>query len=133
MKRLLDSIEPPRDLRKLDRTQLPHVAQEIRDMIIDVVSKVGGHFGGNLGIVELTLALHYVFDTPRDQIVFDTGHQSYPHKLITGRRDTFHTIRQHGGISGFCKREESEYDVFNAGHAWTSISARRGSSASRRA
>ncbi len=126
MKRLLDSIESPRDLRKLDRTQLPQVAQEIRDMIIDVVSKVGGHFGGNLGIVELTLALHYVFDTPRDQIVFDTGHQSYPHKLITGRRDTFHTIRQHGGISGFCKREESEYDVFNAGHASTSISASLG-------
>src|SRR5688572_6913940 len=126
MKRLLDSIESPRDLRKLDRTQLPQVAQEIRDMIIDVVSKVGGHFGGNLGIVELTLALHYVFDTPRDQIVFDTGHQSYPHKLITGRRDTFHTIRQHGGISGFCKREESEYDVFNAGHASTSISAALG-------
>jgi 1-deoxy-D-xylulose-5-phosphate synthase len=126
MARLLDSIESPRDLRKLDRTQLPQVAQEIRDMIIDVVSKVGGHFGGNLGIVELTLALHYVFDTPRDQIVFDTGHQSYPHKLITGRRNTFHTIRQHNGISGFCKREESEYDVFNAGHASTSISAALG-------
>ena len=123
MTRLLDSIETPRDLRKLDRRQLPQVAQEIRDQIIDVVSRVGGHFGGNLGIVELTLALHYMFDTPRDQIVFDTGHQSYPHKLITGRRDTFHTIRQHNGISGFCKREESEYDVFNAGHASTSISA----------
>jgi 1-deoxy-D-xylulose-5-phosphate synthase len=123
MPRLLDSIESPRDLRKLDRRQLPQVAQEIRDQIIDVVSRVGGHFGGNLGIVELTLALHYMFDTPRDQIVFDTGHQSYPHKLITGRRDTFHTIRQHNGISGFCKREESEYDVFNAGHASTSISA----------
>jgi 1-deoxy-D-xylulose-5-phosphate synthase len=126
MSRLLDSIETPRDLRKLDRRQLPQVAQEIRDQIIDVVSRVGGHFGGNLGIVELTLALHYVFDTPRDQIVFDTGHQSYPHKLITGRRDTFHTIRQHNGISGFCKREESEYDVFNAGHASTSISAALG-------
>jgi 1-deoxy-D-xylulose-5-phosphate synthase len=126
MARLLDSIDTPRDLRKLDRTQLPQVAQEIRDTIIDVVSKVGGHFGGNLGIVELTLALHYVFDTPRDQIVFDTGHQSYPHKLITGRRNTFHTIRQHNGISGFCKREESEYDVFNAGHASTSISAALG-------
>jgi 1-deoxy-D-xylulose-5-phosphate synthase len=123
MPRLLDSIETPRDLRKLDRRQLPQVAQEIRDQIIDVVSRVGGHFGGNLGIVELTLALHYAFDTPRDQIVFDTGHQSYPHKLITGRRDTFHTIRQHNGISGFCKREESVYDVFNAGHASTSISA----------
>ncbi|HEY0140336.1 MAG TPA: 1-deoxy-D-xylulose-5-phosphate synthase [Thermoanaerobaculia bacterium] len=126
MARLLDSIETPRDLRKLDRKQLPQVAQEIRDTIIDVVSRVGGHFGGNLGIVELTLALHYIYDTPRDQIVFDTGHQSYPHKLITGRRDTFHTIRQHNGISGFCKREESVYDVFNAGHASTSISAALG-------
>ena len=126
MPRLLDSIETPRDLRKLDRKQLPQVAQEIREQIIDVVSRIGGHFGGNLGIVELTLALHYTFDTPRDQIVFDTGHQSYPHKLITGRRDKFHTIRQHDGISGFCKREESEYDVFNAGHASTSISAALG-------
>ena len=126
MTRLLDSIETPRDLRKLDRKQLPQVAQEIRDTVIDVVSRVGGHFGGNLGIVELTLALHYVYNTPRDQIVFDTGHQSYPHKLITGRLKTFPTIRQHGGISGFCKREESEYDVFNAGHASTSISAALG-------
>ncbi|HET8797292.1 MAG TPA: 1-deoxy-D-xylulose-5-phosphate synthase, partial [Thermoanaerobaculia bacterium] len=126
MPRLLDSIDSPRDLRKLDRRKLPQVAQEIRDQIVDVVSRIGGHFGGNLGIVELTLALHYTFDTPRDQIVFDTGHQSYPHKLITGRRDTFHTIRQHNGISGFCKREESEYDVFNAGHASTSISAALG-------
>src|SRR5258707_6310205 len=124
--RILDNIETPKDVRKLDRRQLPVVAQEIRDQIIDVVSKKGGHFGGNLGVVELTLALHYVFDTPRDQIVFDTGHQSYPHKLITGRRDTFDTIRMHGGISGFCKREESEYDVFNAGHASTSISAALG-------
>jgi 1-deoxy-D-xylulose-5-phosphate synthase len=126
MTRLLDTINSPADVRKLDRRQLPQLAQEIRDTIIDTVSKVGGHFGGNLGIVELTLALHYVFQTPRDQIVFDTGHQSYPHKLITGRRDTFHTIRQHNGISGFCKREESEYDVFNAGHASTSISAALG-------
>jgi len=126
MPRLLDSIDTPRDLRKLDRKQLPQVAQEIRDTVIDVVARIGGHFGGNLGIVELTLALHYIFDTPRDQIVFDTGHQSYPHKLITGRRETFPTIRQHNGISGFCKREESEYDVFNAGHASTSISAALG-------
>ena len=123
MTRLLDKINSPADLRKLDRSQLPQVAQEIRDRIIEVVSKVGGHFGGNLGIVELTLAIHYVFDTPRDQLVLDTGHQSYPHKLLTGRQDRFHTIRQHDGISGFCKREESEYDVFNAGHASTSISA----------
>src|SRR6476619_550668 len=126
MTRLLDKIDTPLDLRKLDRKQLPRVAQEIRDTIIDVVSTIGGHFGGNLGIVELTLALHYVYNTPRDQLVFDTGHQSYPHKLITGRREQFHTIRQHGVISGFCKREESEYDVFNAGHASTSISASLG-------
>src|SRR5436189_2240942 len=126
MPRILDSIDTPRDVRKLDQKLLPQLAQEIRDMIIDVVSKVGGHFGGNLGIVELTLALHYVYNTPRDQIVLDTGHQSYPHKLITGRRDTFPTIRQHNGISGFCKREESAYDVFNAGHASTSISAALG-------
>jgi 1-deoxy-D-xylulose-5-phosphate synthase len=126
MARLLDKINTPLDLRKLDRSELPKLAAEIRETIIDTVSKIGGHFGGNLGIVELTLALHYVFETPRDQIVFDTGHQSYPHKLITGRRDTFHTIRQHNGISGFCKREESEYDVFNAGHASTSISAALG-------
>src|SRR6266581_126358 len=126
MTRLLEQINSPVDLRRLDRRQLPQLAQEIRDRIIDVVSQIGGHFGGNLGLVALTLALHYVFDTPRDQIVFDTGHQSYPHKLITGRRDTFHTIRLHNGISGFCKREESEYDVFNAGHASTSISAALG-------
>jgi 1-deoxy-D-xylulose-5-phosphate synthase len=126
MSRILDTIDTPYDVRKLDRRQLPQLAAEIRERIIDVVSKVGGHFGGNLGIVELTLALHWVFNTPRDQIVFDTGHQSYPHKLITGRREHFPTIRQHGGISGFCKREESEYDVFNAGHASTSISAALG-------
>ena len=126
MTKILDTINTPADVRKLDRKQLPQLAEEIRERVIDVVSKIGGHFGGNLGIVELTLALHYVYDTPRDQLVFDTGHQSYPHKLITGRRETFPTIRQHGGISGFCKREESEYDVFNAGHASTSISAALG-------
>src|SRR6266581_4434030 len=126
MTRLLDQIDSPADLRKLDRSQLPQLAQEIRERIIEVVSSIGGHFGGNLGIVELTLAIHYVFDTPRDQLVLDTGHQSYPHKLITGRRDRFRTIRQHDGISGFCKREESEYDVFNAGHASTSISSALG-------
>jgi len=126
MSKLLDTIDSPHDLRKLDRAKLPLVAQEIRDRIIEVVSQLGGHFGGNLGVVELTLALHYVFQTPRDQIVWDTGHQSYPHKLITGRRDQFHTIRQADGISGFCKREESAYDVFNAGHASTAISAALG-------
>ncbi len=126
MARLLDSIDTPHDLRKLDRSSLPQLATEIREQIIDVVSQIGGHFGGNLGVVELTLALHYVFDTPRDQLVWDTGHQTYPHKLITGRRDRFHTIRQHDGISGFCKREESTFDVFNAGHASTAISAALG-------
>ncbi|MGH9458606.1 MAG: 1-deoxy-D-xylulose-5-phosphate synthase [Thermoanaerobaculia bacterium] len=123
---ILDTIHSPLDVRKLERAQLPQLGQEIRDRIIEVVSRMGGHFGGNLGVVELTLALHYVFNTPIDQLVWDTGHQSYPHKLITGRRERFHTIRQHGGISGFCKREESEYDVFNAGHASTSISAALG-------
>ena len=126
MTKLLDQINSPEDIRQLDRAQLAQLAQEIRERIIEVVSQIGGHFGGNLGITELTLAIHYVFDTPRDQLVLDTGHQSYPHKLITGRRDRFHTIRQHDGISGFCKREESEYDVFNAGHASTSISAALG-------
>jgi 1-deoxy-D-xylulose-5-phosphate synthase len=126
MAKILDNINTPADIRKLDRKQLAQLAEEIRHRVIEVVSAIGGHFGGNLGIVELTLALHYVYDTPRDQLVFDTGHQSYPHKLITGRRETFHTIRQHNGISGFCKREESEYDVFNAGHASTSISAALG-------
>ena len=126
MPNILDTINTPDDVRKLDRKQLPQLAEEIRHRVIEVVSTIGGHFGGNLGIVELTLALHYVYDTPRDQLVFDTGHQSYPHKLITGRREQFHTIRQHGGISGFCKREESAYDVFNAGHASTSISAALG-------
>jgi 1-deoxy-D-xylulose-5-phosphate synthase len=126
MTKILDTINTPGDVRKLDRKQLPLLAEEIRTRIIDVVSSIGGHFGGNLGIVELTLALHYVYNTPCDQLVFDTGHQSYPHKLITGRRETFHTIRQHNGISGFCKREESPYDVFNAGHASTSISAALG-------
>jgi 1-deoxy-D-xylulose-5-phosphate synthase len=126
MTQILDTINTPGDVRKLDRKQLPQLAEEIRERIIDVVSTIGGHFGGNLGIVELTLALHYVYDTPRDQLVFDTGHQTYPHKLITGRRETFPTIRQHNGISGFCKREESPYDVFNAGHASTSISAALG-------
>ncbi|MBW3563686.1 MAG: 1-deoxy-D-xylulose-5-phosphate synthase [Acidobacteria bacterium] len=126
MANILDTIHSPADIRMLNLRQLEQLAGEIRERIVDVVSEKGGHFGGNLGVVELTLALHYVFDTPRDQLVFDTGHQSYPHKLITGRRERFHTIRQHEGISGFCKREESIYDVFNAGHASTSISASLG-------
>ena len=120
---LLSSINSPTDLKKLSINQLPTLAEEIREQIIDVTSKVGGHLSSNLGVVELTLALHYIFDTPNDKIVWDTGNQGYTHKLITGRRESFHTLRQFGGVSGFCKREESEFDVFNAGHAGTGVSA----------
>jgi len=124
--RLLDGINSPADLKKLPRTELPRLAEEIREEIIRVTSMNGGHLATNLGIVELTLALHVVFDTPRDKIVWDTGNQVYAHKLITGRRDRFHSIRQFGGLSGFTRREESPYDSFNAGHAGTSISAALG-------
>jgi 1-deoxy-D-xylulose-5-phosphate synthase len=124
--RLLDGINSPADLKKLPRTELPRLAEEIREEIIRVTSMNGGHLATNLGIVELTLALHVVFDAPRDKIVWDTGNQVYTHKLITGRRDRFHTIRQFGGLSGFTRREESPYDSFNAGHAGTSISAALG-------
>ena len=102
------------------------VAEEIRALIISTLSKTGGHLASNLGVVELSIALHYAFDTPRDKIVWDVGHQSYPHKILTGRREQFHTIRQPGGISGYCKREESPYDAFGAGHSSTSISAALG-------
>ncbi len=120
---LLHTINGPSDLKKLSIDQLPSLAEEIREQIIDVTSKVGGHLASNLGVVELTLALHYAFNTPDDKIVWDTGNQGYTHKLITGRRERFHTLRQFGGVSGFCKREESEFDVFNAGHAGTGVSA----------
>jgi len=123
---ILNTINSPQDLKRLDRHQLNHLAQEIRDKILEVVSKNGGHLGGPLGAVELTLAVHYVFDAPKDKIVIDTGHQSYPHKLITGRRDNFHTLRQHKGVCGFCNIFESQYDVFGAGHASTGISAALG-------
>jgi 1-deoxy-D-xylulose-5-phosphate synthase len=126
MARLLDGIDYPRDMRKLSLDQLPQLAQEIREEVISVVSEVGGHFASTLGAVELTLALHYVFDTPEDRIVWDTGHQTYAHKLICGRRNRLGTIRQLGGLSGFLSREESEYDTFGAGHAGTSISAALG-------
>jgi len=124
--KLLDGIEYPRDVRRLAVEELPQLAQEIRDEVISVVSEVGGHLASTLGAVELTLALHYVFDTPEDRIVWDTGHQAYAHKLICGRRNRLATIRQLGGISGFLSRDESEYDVFGAGHAGTSISAALG-------
>ena len=126
MARLLDGIDYPKDVRKLTPEELPQLAEEIREEVISVVSEVGGHFASTLGAVELTLALHYVFDTPEDRIVWDTGHQAYAHKLICGRRERLGTIRQLGGLSGFLSREESEYDVFGAGHAGTSISAALG-------
>lgn len=122
----LFKINSPSDLRQMPLEDLAGVSNEIRRYIIEVITKVGGHFGANLGAVELTVALHYVFNTPEDKIIFDTGHQAYPHKIITGRRDLLPTIRQIGGISGFLKRTESEYDVFGAGHASTSISAALG-------
>ncbi len=120
---LLKGIEGPSDLRKLSPEQFPDLCQEIRDQIISVISDVGGHLASNLGVVELTVALHYLLHTPDDLIVWDTSNQTYAHKLLTGRREQFHTIRQFGGLSGFCKREESVYDTFNAGHAGTGVSA----------
>lgn len=123
---ILSKVNEPKDLKHLDVAALKILAHEIREFLIDVVSQTGGHFGGGLGTVELTLALHKVFDSPKDQIVWDTGHQAYPHKVITGRKELFHTIRQFHGISGFLKRSESEHDAFGAGHASTSISAALG-------
>jgi 1-deoxy-D-xylulose-5-phosphate synthase len=126
MQSLLNSIHTPADLRKLTTEQLPQLAAELRAFIIDVVSVKGGHLGASLGVVELTIALHYVFDTPVDQLVWDVGHQAYGHKILTGRRAVFATNRQQGGISGFPKRAESEYDTFGTGHSSTSISAALG-------
>jgi 1-deoxy-D-xylulose-5-phosphate synthase len=126
MSRLLDGVEYPKDIRRFSIDELNQLAAEIREEVISVVSEVGGHFASTLGAVELTLALHYVFNTPDDRIVWDTGHQAYAHKLICGRRNRLATIRQLNGLSGFLSREESEYDVFGAGHAGTSISAALG-------
>lgn len=123
---LLEKINFPSDLRKLSEDQLVHVANELRQYIIDLVSVKGGHFGASLGVVELTVALHYVFNTPDDQLVWDVGHQAYGHKILTGRRNVFHTNRKYKGISGFPKRSESEYDTFGVGHSSTSISAALG-------
>ncbi|HEX7119697.1 MAG TPA: 1-deoxy-D-xylulose-5-phosphate synthase [Longimicrobiales bacterium] len=123
---LLDRINTPEDLRGLSRAELAELAQDVRERMVDVISRVGGHFAPGLGVVELTIALHYAFDTPRDKLIWDVGHQGYPHKILTGRNDRFPTIKQKGGISGFLKRDESEYDVFGAGHAATSISAALG-------
>ncbi len=123
---LLENIHYPSDLRKLEETELIEVANELRQFIIDIVSVNGGHFGASLGVVELTVALHYVFNTPYDQVVWDVGHQAYGHKILTGRREVFDTNRIYKGISGFPKRSESEYDTFGVGHSSTSISAALG-------
>ncbi|SVA62251.1 uncharacterized protein METZ01_LOCUS115105, partial [marine metagenome] len=123
---ILDTIDSPPDLRKLKQGQLPDLAKEIRAYLIETVSATGGHLAPGLGTVELTVALHYVFNTPDDRLVWDIGHQAYPHKIITGRKGRLHTIRQRNGLSGFLRRVESEYDVFGAGHSSTSISAALG-------
>jgi len=122
----LDKINSPEDMKDLSRSDLKVLAEEIRKYIIDVVSKTGGHLASNLGVVELTVALHYIFDVPKDKIVWDVGHQSYTHKLLTGRKDLFHTLRQHQGIGGFTRISESPYDAFTTGHSSTSISASLG-------
>ena len=127
--KLLAQINSPEDLKKLDRVQLVQISEELRQFIIDNVSVYGGHFGASLGVVELTVALHYVFNTPYDQLVWDVGHQAYGHKILTGRRDVFHTNRIYGGLSGFPRRSESEYDTFGVGHSSTSVSAALGMAA----
>jgi len=123
---LLEKIQTPKDLRELPELQLPFLAEELRKFLVDTLSRTGGHFASNLGVVELTIALHYVFNTPEDRLIWDVGHQSYPHKILTGRRSAMSTLRQHGGIAGFPKRSESLYDSFGAGHSSTSISAALG-------
>jgi len=123
MGQLLEKVNTPEDLRKLDINDLPQLAEEIRRLIIDTVAQTGGHIASSLGVVELTIALHYVFNTPDDKLIWDVGHQSYAHKILTGRKHAFNTLRQFGGLSGFPKRGESRYDVFNTGHSSTSISA----------
>ena len=128
---LLDCVATPEDLRKLSESDLPQLAAELRQETIDAVSVTGGHLGAGLGVVELTVALHWVFDTPRDRLVWDVSHQTYPHKIITGRRDRIRTLRQPGGLSGFTRRDESEYDAFGAAHSSTSISAGLGMAVAR--
>src|SRR5580692_10647607 len=123
---LLSKIQTPADIKKLDKLQLQQLADELRQYIIDVVSVHGGHFAASLGVVELTVALHYIYNTPYDQLVWDVGHQAYGHKILTGRRDNFATNRKYNGLSGFPKRSESEYDTFGVGHSSTSISAALG-------
>ena len=131
MNKLLDKINFPSDLRLLDRSQLPQLADELRKELISAVSETGGHLGAGLGVIELTIALHYMFDTPKDRLIWDVGHQAYPHKILTGRKDRIKTLRQGGGLSGFTKRSESNYDPFGAAHSSTSISAGLGMSVAR--
>lgn len=126
---LLDLIDSPQDLRRLDKKQLPRLAGELRAFLLESVGQTGGHFASNLGAVELTIALHYVYNTPEDKLVWDVGHQSYPHKILTGRKNQMHTMRQYGGLAGFPKRSESEYDAFGVGHSSTSIGAALGMAA----
>ncbi|MBI4455362.1 MAG: 1-deoxy-D-xylulose-5-phosphate synthase [Acidobacteria bacterium] len=129
--KLLPLIHTPEDLRKINKEDLPVVCKELREYLIYMVSKMGGHLASSLGAIELVVACHYVFDTPADKLIWDVGHQAYAHKIITGRRDKFHTLRQYEGLSGFLRREESPYDVINAGHAGTSVSAALGMAAAR--
>ena len=130
--KLLDKINYPSDLRDLKKDQLEQVSKELRSEVIQVVSETGGHLGAGLGVVELTIALHYVFNTPKDKLVWDVGHQCYPHKIITGRKDRIKTLRKGGGLSGFTKRAESEYDPFGAAHSSTSISSTLGMATAKR-
>ena len=123
---LLDQINYPADLRKLKKNQLKQASDELREELINVVSETGGHLGAGLGVVELTIAIHYIFNTPKDKLVWDVGHQCYPHKIITGRKNSIRTLRKGGGLSGFTKRAESEYDPFGAAHSSTSISSTLG-------
>src|SRR3954466_4011325 len=119
--RLLDSIDGPQDLHRLSEAELQQVAQETRELVIDVIGEIGGHFGANLGTCELAVALHSLLDSPRDKVLWDVGHQAYPHKILTGRRDELSTIRQYEGLAPFCSIGESEHDIMGAGHASTSI------------
>ncbi|MDP6218448.1 MAG: 1-deoxy-D-xylulose-5-phosphate synthase N-terminal domain-containing protein, partial [Alphaproteobacteria bacterium] len=128
---LLDKIRLPEDVRNLSEDQLSQLADELRAETISAVSETGGHLGAGLGVVELTVALHYVFNTPDDRLIWDVGHQAYPHKILTGRRDRIRTLRQGGGLSGFTKRAESPYDPFGAAHSSTSISAGLGMAVAR--
>src|SRR4051812_14241905 len=122
VEKLLDQIDAPADLKGLDDDQLAQVAQEVRELIIDTIGEVGGHFGANLGACEIAVALHSLLDSPADKVLWDVGHQAYPHKVLTGRRDELHTIRKYGGLAPFCSIAESEHDIMGAGHASTSVS-----------